>query len=187
MPRELMRPCAKVLPVAFAAILCFPLGSFPAWAGPREDAAAAMARCDSLKDNAAWLDCHERATTQMRAALSAPSRALPPAPAPGGLRSGSGASAASSFGEESLPRRPRASAPKRVVARVQDVSFSKNGYFTVGLDNGQWWRQVDGDTAYARFREPANRNVITIERGFIGSYNLHIQGLSQGYKVDRIR
>jgi hypothetical protein len=46
---------------------------------------------------------------------------------------------------------------------------------------------VDGDTAYARFREPANRNVITIEHGFLGSYNLHIQGLSQGYKVERIR
>jgi hypothetical protein len=179
-----MSGMSKVPLLVMAAALCLP--HWPAWAGPREDAAAAMARCDTLKDNAAWLDCHERATTQMRAALSAAPRALPPAPAAGGVRSGN---SAPSFGEESLPRRPRAaaSAPRKLVARVQDVSFSQSGYFTVALDNGQWWRQVDGDTAYARFRKPANRNVITIERGFLGSYNLHIQGLSQGYKVDRIR
>src|SRR5438067_11852127 len=170
-----------------AVVLCLP--QWAAWAGPRADAAAAMLRCDRLKDNAAWLECHERATTQMRAVLSAAPRASPPAPSAGGARSSNSAGAAPSFGEESLSRRPRgsASAPRRLVARVQEVSFSKSGYFTIALDNGQWWRQVDGDTAYARFREPANRNVITIERGFLGSYNLHIQGLSQGYKVERIR
>ena len=73
------------------------------------------------------------------------------------------------------------------MARAEDISFSKSGYFTIGLDNGQWWRQIDGDTNYARFRMPANRNIVTIERGFFGSYNLHIRGLNQGYKVDRIR
>jgi len=31
------------------------------------------------------------------------------------------------------------------------------------------------------------RYIVTIERGFLGSYNLHIQGLNQGYKVNRIR
>src|SRR3954464_3137449 len=103
MPRDLKRASARVMPAAIAVALCLPQG--PGWAGPREDAAAAMARCDSLKDNAAWLDCHERATTQMRAALSAAPRALPPAS--GGVRSGNSASAASSFGEEGLPKRPR--------------------------------------------------------------------------------
>ena len=44
-----------------------------------------------------------------------------------------------------------------------------------------------GDTDYARFRTPARRNLITIEHGSLGSYNLHIQGVSHGYKVNRIR
>ena len=94
------------------------------------------------------------------------------------------------FGDEKLlAARPRANARalKKLVARAEDVSFSKSGYFTIELDNGQWWRQIDGDTNYARFRVPANRNIVTIERGFLGSYNLHIQGLNQGYKVNRIR
>jgi hypothetical protein len=93
------------------------------------------------------------------------------------------------FGADDLPSHPRAGgrAPRKLVARLENVTFSKSGYFTVGLDNGQWWRQIDGDTNYARFRTPASRNVITIEHGSLGSYNLHIQGLSQGYKVNRIR
>jgi hypothetical protein len=134
-----------------AIAFCLPRGM--AWGGPREDAAAAMVRCDAIRDNSVWLECHERATAQMRAA------------------------------------RPRGSsrAPKKLVARADDVSFSKSGYFTIELDNGQWWRQIDGDTNYARFRMPANRNIVTIERGALGSYNLHIQGLNQGYKVNRIR
>jgi len=158
------------------------LAALPAGAGPREDAAAAMTRCDLIRDNAGWLECHEKATAQMRAALSA----RPPAPV--AARPGTEAMNRH-FGDDDLPRQPAraARAPKSLVARVQNVSFSQSGYFTVGLDNGQWWRQVDGDTSYARFRSPANRNVVTIEHGFLGSYNLHIQGLSTGYKVNRIR
>jgi hypothetical protein len=171
----------KRLALAAAALLCF---AGTVLAGPREDAAAAMARCDLIKENAAWLDCHERATAQMRAALSATPRALPPAP----VRPADAAAAAQRFGAENLPTpRAAARAPKRLVARVREVSFSKNGYFTIGLDNGQWWRQLDGDTSYARFREPADRNIVTIEHGLFGSYNLHIRGLSQGYKVNRVR
>lgn len=169
----------KSLAPALAALLCF---AGAALAGPREDAAAAMARCDLIKENAAWLDCHERATAQMRAALST----VPRAPTP--IRPADAGSAAQRFGAEDLPRpRAAARAPRRLVARVQEISFSKSGYFTIGLDNGQWWRQLDGDTSYARFREPAQRNIVTIEHGLFGSYNLHIQGLSQGYKVNRIR
>lgn len=163
----------------FLLSAAFCLCQAPAWAGPREDAAAAMTRCDAIRDNAAWLDCHEKATAQMRAALAGSSSRPPPAQA----------GAAARFGADDLPARPRAKAPapRKLTARVTSVSFSKSGYFTLELDNGQWWRQLDGDTSYARFRTPANRNLVTIEHGFLGSYNLHIQGLSQGYKVNRIR
>jgi len=171
----------SLITVAF----CLPPGT--ARAGPREDAAAAMVRCDAIRDNAAWLECHERATAQMRAALagsnSAPAPAIP-------SRGRAAERGVDRFGDENLPVvRPRASArtARKLIARAEDISFSKSGYFTIELDNGQWWRQVDGDTNYARFRTPANRNIVTIERGFFGSYNLHIQGLHQGFKVDRIR
>jgi hypothetical protein len=149
-----------------------------AMAGPREDAAAAMRRCDTLADNKAWLDCHDAATAQMRAAIQAtpgPAARLPQ----------------QQFGQEDL-RSARASPAsrgpvKRLTARVMNFSISPTGYFTVELDNGQVWRQVDGDTNYARFRTPASRNLVNIEHGFLRSYNLHIQGGSQSYKVHRVR
>jgi hypothetical protein len=175
----------KVLLLLMAAGACLPQGM--AWAGPREDAAAAMTRCDVIQDNAAWLECHERATAQMREALAGsaswPATAIP-------SQSRTAQPSVPRFGDENLPAksaRTNLRAPKKLVARAEEVSFSKSGYFTIGLDNGQWWRQVDGDTNYARFHEPPNRNIVTIEHGFFGSYNLHIQGLSQGYKVNRIR
>jgi hypothetical protein len=174
---------AKKFPLFLvAAALCLPQQMV--WAGPREDAAAAMVRCDAIRDNAAWLECHEKATAQMRAALMG--NASRPAPAPP-VQGRIAQPGIARFGDENLPARPRAAVPKKLVARTEDVSFSKNGYFTIKLDNGQWWRQIDGDTNYARFRMPANRNIVTIERGFLGSYNLHIRGLNQGYKVNRIR
>src|SRR3569623_1441539 len=172
------------IPLLLLMAVVLPEGS--AWAGPREDAAAAMARCDTLRDNAAWLDCHERAPAQMRAALTAGApRPAPPAPDPGRAVDVDVAR----FSADDIPSHPRAGgrAPRKLVARLENVTFSKSGYFTIELDNGQWWRQIDGDTDYARFRTPARRNLITIEHGSLGSYNLHIQGLSHGYKVNRIR
>ena len=137
-----------------------------------------MKRCDSLADNKAWLDCHDAATAQMRAAIQAtPGSATRPAP--------------QQFGQEDL-RSARTNPAfrgqvKRLTARVMNFSISPTGYFTVELDNGQVWRQVDGDTNYARFRTPANRNLVNIEHGFLRSYNLHIQGGSEGYKVRRLK
>ena len=151
-----------------------------AMAGPREDAAAAMKRCDTLADNKAWLDCHDAATAQMRAAI----QATPGAPA-------AQPQMPQQFGQEDLrSARPNPASRgqiKRLTARVVNFSISPTGYFTVALDNGQVWRQVDGDTNYARFRTPASRNLVNIERGFLRSYNLHIQGASEGYKVHRVR
>jgi hypothetical protein len=151
-----------------------------AMAGPREDAAAAMKRCDALADNKAWLDCHDAATTQMRTAI----QATPGAPV-------ARPQMPQQFGQEDL-RSPRPNPAsrgqiKRLTARVANFSFSPTGYFTVALDNGQVWRQVDGDTNYARFRMPASRNLVNIEHGFLRSYNLHIQGASEGYKVHRVQ
>src|ERR1043165_8863281 len=116
------------------AAFCLPQGT--ARAGPREDAAAAMARCDAIRDNAAWLECHERATAQMRAALAGSSSA----PAPTIPNRGRAAErGVDRFADEHLPAaRPRASArtARKLIARAEDISFSRSGYFTIELDNG---------------------------------------------------
>ena len=125
-----------------------------------------MVRCDAIRDNAGWLECHEKATAQMRAALAgSTSRAAPGTPSQGRAAEREAEHGVARFGDDNLPSaRTRAGArsPRKLVARADDVSFSKSGYFTIRLDNGQWWRQIDGDTSYARFREPINRNIVPV-------------------------
>ena len=166
-------------------------------AGPREDAAAAMTRCDRLVDNKAWLDCLDAASAQMRAAIRALGAAAAQPQFPANRSSGGEgrilghpeAAPPQQFGQEDLrsAHQNARGGAKRLTARVTNFSFSPTGYFTVELDNGQVWRQVNGDTDYARFRTPARLNLVNIERGFLGSYNLHIQGRSDGYKVRRVQ
>ena len=184
-----------------ALLIVLQCSATDAIAGPREDAAAAMTRCDTLVDNKAWLDCHDAATAQMRAAIqSVPSGSVARPQAHrnrsndgffGGLFGHSEAGPPQQFGQEDLrPARANQASrgqAKSLSARVVSISFSPTGYFTVELENGQTWRQVDGDTNYARFRSPVSRNIVNIEHGFLRSYNLHIQGKSEGYKVRLIK
>jgi hypothetical protein len=54
------------------------------------------------------------------------------------------------------------------------------------LDNGQTWRQLEGDDA--QVLEPPSGTVlkVTIERGAFGSYNLSIEGRNGFIRVRRI-
>jgi hypothetical protein len=96
------------------------------------------------------------------------------------------------FGSENLPPAPRApdvaAAPKpldSITAGVEDVAFNPFGRFTVFLDNGQIWQQLQGDTDKARF--PKGKFDVTIERGLLGSYNLTVEGHGRLYKVKRLK
>jgi len=57
------------------------------------------------------------------------------------------------FGAETL-KRPEAVSeePVFLTARVTGVGINAVQHFTVTLDNGQVWRQLESDTAVARFR-----------------------------------
>jgi hypothetical protein len=96
------------------------------------------------------------------------------------------------FGAESVPAAapaPGAPVPERldsITANVTSVAFNGNGRFTVSLDNGQVWRQVQGDTVTAKFGLSGHDRV-TISRGFMGSYNLVIAGRNAMFKVRRAR
>jgi len=97
------------------------------------------------------------------------------------------------FGAESLPA-PKAAAGEpaapepldHITAAVTGVAISGNGKFTVTLDNGQMWKQIDGDTGIAQFSKRGGDRV-TISRGFLGSYNLVVAGKTAMFKVKRIQ
>jgi hypothetical protein len=86
-----------------------------------------------------------------------------------------------------LPARkaPEASSD-HVVSRMVSYSFDRYDIFTVRLENGQVWHQLDGDTNYARWKKPAGSYTVEIVRGFFGSYNLTVRGVAGMYKVKRI-
>jgi hypothetical protein len=97
------------------------------------------------------------------------------------------------FGAESIPARKAVAgepAPPEpidhITAAVTGVAMSGNGKFTVTLDNGQMWKQIDGDSGIAQFNKRGGDKV-TISRGFLGSYNLVLEGRTAMFKVKRVQ
>lgn len=155
--------CVAVLPVA---------------AGAQTEADSAFARCGTISDSQARLACYDGARDQAKG-LHWPEFSNPPA----------------NVG----PARPQALAPRtaaqrpvippsgeRRVARVAQYSFSPHGQFTIVLDNGEVWRQLDSDDGAARFRH-AGENIVQISRGFWGSYDLKLNAANIVFKVTRVR
>jgi len=96
------------------------------------------------------------------------------------------AAPATGLGSERLPR--TASAARRsaqeLTAALAGVSYDARGRFTITLDNGQVWRQLEGDTGVLQ----ASRNsTVRISRGALGSYDLNIVGRNATYRVSRLQ
>ncbi len=98
------------------------------------------------------------------------------------------------FGADSLPEKKQeeanAGAPKpidSITAKLDDYAFTPLNKFIVFLDNGQVWRQLDGDDRHAHFRKPAKKNSVKISRGFMGGYDLVLNGQGLLFKVKRVK
>lgn len=190
-------PCAALAVAAFAAV------PGAAHAGLRDDVMTAAARCWSLGSDRAWLECYYRAAQPMQAAVNpmAPPVRQQAAPAPRAVvavpprrkRSWLGRM----FADDAPQQRTASVAPAappgmpqmttdHITARLASYSFSQSGIMTVTLDNGEVWRQVDGDGPAPRLKNPARSYVVTIRPGFIGSYSLTVNGQAGLYKVRRL-
>lgn len=96
------------------------------------------------------------------------------------------------FGAEAVRKPAAAATPaepeplQEITAHVTSASFGMNGRFTIALDNGQVWRQLDADTGIARFSKKGG-DTVTISRGFLGSYNLVMEGHSVLFRVKRVQ
>lgn len=96
------------------------------------------------------------------------------------------------FGAENLPppkAAPGAPSPEpldEISAKVTSVAFNSLGRFTVTLDNGQVWRQLEGDTGTPQFGRKGN-DTVSISRGILGSYNLVVDGHHAMFKVKRLQ
>ena len=168
---------------------------YPAFAAPREDAAAGIERCRVIPDNRRYLDCIYGAVQPLRAELG-----LTPAPA---------------FQTQLVPpaagaQLPLPPAPRVPVARADEnantnvtaggrqlfgsgygmrlasYAFDKRGHFTVTLSDGSMWRQLDRDQALTHWSgRPASYDVGL--RSFKSDYYLAIKGDTGLYQVERLR
>jgi len=139
----------------------------------RDAVIVAASRCGSVAAEWSWLDCYYAAANPARSllglapvAVPVPATVLPPARAShGGM-----------FDKQ----------PIKGGGRMTSYKFDSNGFFTVVLDNGEVWRQIDGDTTMAHWFKKPVFYVATITAGALGSSNLRVQGEGRSYKVRRV-
>jgi hypothetical protein len=138
---------------------------------------ASSAACGGIADPAVRLACYDR--------TNAPTRT----PNPVGPRlqrwpEFNGALAAP--GAKPLANAPALSQNRKLAAGVMSFSFSRSHRFTVTLDNGQIWRQLEADDGIAQFRDHV-LNRIVISHGFWKSYDLRLNDMSAVFKVQRVK
>jgi hypothetical protein len=190
---------------ASAVILLICCGT--AQAGARDDVLEAMGKCAAITADKDRLACYDALTPRAKDALAAPPEKLASQPTPDQQKSwfgfdmgdlfggGTGATQTTpqQFGSESTPT---VQAQEETVEKVQiqsisagltDYSFTPFGKFIIFLDNGQIWRQQEGDADKAHFLSNPKDNKVLLTRGAFGSYNLQINDSHHQYKVTRVK
>ncbi len=194
-----------LLAVACTALLACQLET--AAASPRDDVLEGLQKCAGLSDNTARLACYDALVRPAQTALARPPEPQeadhPPTPEEQKSWFGFDLSGLfgtdpkqqttpDKFGSDQLPATREAQAKVEqevdsITANVTEYAFTPFGKFIVFLDNGQVWRQVQGDSDQAHFSKNPKDNKVTISRGFIGSYSLMINDSSKVFKVDRVK
>jgi hypothetical protein len=176
-------------------------------AEPRDDVLQQLGKCAAIAEDKARLACYDAIAPHVKEAL-----ATPPASLPGGRPPtkeeqeswfgfdldhlfGSAPEQQTTpqqFGSDQLPATHEkadtaAHEVESITAGVTEYAYTPFGKFIVFLDNGQVWRQMEGDADHATFHKAAKDNKVTVSRGFIGSYNLKINDSEKIFKVERIK
>ena len=168
---------------------------FPAQAGPAGDALVSVAKCTEISDAAARLQCFDLAAVSAKTVLAA---AQKPADqeSEGGLLSWFG------FSPEAKPvTKPEEFGSNAAIAVKEDgppeiteitatvIEYAKNahGKSLFILDNGQVWKQIDGDSSelFRRSSDPDMK--VSIEKAIMGSFSLRVEGRTGIIKVRRVK
>ncbi len=173
----------------FAAILVSLFMATLAHADPARDALAEVAKCADIADSADRLKCFDKAAALAKTALA-------PSPQPAAEKR----SLMDWFGFSKPPTPPKtaeeygkpAPAPDAdgitsITSSVLEFARTSRGLSVFILENGQIWRQLEGDTSVVRDPAPGAPMKVTIENGFLGSYNLTIEGRHGLIKVTRLK
>jgi hypothetical protein len=173
----------------FAVILVSLFTASSAHADPARDALDEVAKCADIADSADRLKCFDRAAVLAKTALAPSTQATaekrsfldwfgfskPPAPP----------QTPAEYGKNAPPPNPEGITG--ITANVLEYARTPRGLSVFILDNGQIWRQLEGDTSVVRDPAPGTPMKVTIENGFLGSYNLTIEGRNGLIKVTRLK
>jgi hypothetical protein len=137
-------------------------------------------QCKHISDDAQRLACYDAAFGRAEAAV-------PPQPAPVVIEVTPTVAKAGTndddFGSEHLP----AIQENEIRARIVGTFNGWSGSTTFKLDNGQVWRQLKNNARPWKPREPMKEPMVTIEKGWLGSYRMRVDGVSITVLVKRIK
>jgi hypothetical protein len=183
---RLARRCAKrefsmkIRVLAFISI--FLAGA--AHADPAADASAEIAKCAGIADSAARLKCFDAAAPRANGAPAA----QPASEAPD--RDGFGFSPPQAVTRvEDFGKPPPPPEITQITATVIELARTARGRSIFVLDNGQVWRQLDGDDTDVQDPQPGKTMKVAIETGLslVGNYNLTIEGRNASIRVRRVK
>jgi hypothetical protein len=148
------------------------------------DASAEIAKCAGIADSAARLKCFDAAAQPANGAAAQQPREAPgkadrfgfPAPEP--------VTKVEDFGKPSP--QPEIT---QITATVLELGRTLRGRSIFVLDNGQVWRQIDGDDTNVQDPQPGKAMKVAIEMGvpLLGNYNLTIEGQNGFIRVRRVK
>jgi hypothetical protein len=181
------------MPAGYPLFLALFVAAGAAQADPARDALTQVAKCADIADASARLTCFDAAAALARSALAAPPPPAAAAPVPE-KRSllewfGFSSPADPVRKPEDFGKAPAAPPDEITEITSTVVEFAKNprGKAIFILDNGQVWRQADGDSTVVRDPSPGETPQVTIAKGAFTSYNLTIQGRNGLIKVVRVK
>lgn len=160
----------------------------PAYADATRDALTEIAKCADISDSSARLKCFDAAVPSAKSALAT---AAQPEKEKGGILEWFGFSRpqkpvtkAEDFGK---PPQSRPDEITRITAPVLEFAKTARGRAVFILDNGQVWRQLDGDDTVVLEPQPGKTMKVTIAIGLLGNYNLTVEGRNALVRVFRLK
>ena len=160
----------------------------PACADEVRDALEAIAKCADVTDSAERLRCYDAAAPKARSALATPPQ---PATEPGvtadtyGLPRARPVQKAEDYGKPPPPPSPKEITS--ISSTVVEFAKTARGKALFFLANGQVWRQLDADGTELPYPPAGTTMKVTVENGWLGSYNLSIEGRNGLIKVTRLK
>src|SRR5437899_12265573 len=170
----------KILVLSFISIFV----AVASHADPTAEASAEIAKCAGLAASAAGLKCFDAAVPRANGAPAAQPATGAPDRDGVGFSPLPAATRVEDFGKPPVPP-----GITQITATVIELARTARGRSIFVLDNGQVWRQLDGDDADVQDPQPGKTMKVAIRMGLslLGNYNLTIEGRNVLIRVGRVK